>query len=311
MTTRPRQLDLAASGAAQHVLPNSQSHGPAPDPTHEAIIGQLDMAVVVVTNRRVIATNTAGRRLLHAGLETIMSERRFRRLLATLDGSDTPIEQELAIPSLTPAQPPLRLHLRLSPLHGGAVLEFTRAEVEAHHRPLPRPARPLTPTIASARPAQTPESGGTARLAERIRHQSARLTGLVDDFLALTDPGVNPELVDGLLVPSSGVFACRGVSLDIDAHTATVHGNPVTLPLRQFDLLKILLANAGRVVSRQQLVRLIWPQPPVDSSNTIDVHIRRLRRNLDPDRSGASCIISVRKVGYMFATADAPGPHHR
>jgi two-component system response regulator RegX3 len=98
------------------------------------------------------------------------------------------------------------------------------------------------------------------------------------------------------------VLSCRGVTLDIDAHAVTVHGKPVTLPLRQFELLKILLANAGQVVSQQQLIDLLWPRSPRDSSNGVYVHVRRLRRNLDPLCPGPSYIISVRKVGYMFAS---------
>jgi DNA-binding winged helix-turn-helix (wHTH) protein len=274
------------------------------DHAEDSTLGTLELAVVVVNATcRVLATNVAGRRLLHAGLDAVLADGRFRRLLATLDGGDTPIEQDLAVPMLTPTEPPMRLRLRLRPLQDGAVLELARTPTGGQ-----QPAPVLAIGLASGQPAPSSSANpGAVGLAERIYQESAQLTRLVGDFVALMAPPANPERVNGILVPTGGVLHGHGITLDIDAHTVTVRGKPVELPLRQFDLLRILIANAGRVISREQLIELLWPQPLADGSNTIDVHIRRLRRALDPSHSGPSCIRSVRKVGYMFA-ADAPTP---
>jgi len=309
MSTRPRRLGLAAPNQPDHH--RAQEHDPRVDQpevdqAQTAILGPLEVAVVVLNaNGRVMATNAAGRRLLLAGLETVLGDGRFRRLLSTLDGSDTPVEQQLAVPGSTPEQPQLQVHLRLRPLQGGAVLELTHREGNSHPIVSTPTNRPVAANRASVGPVPrgNPASASAAvQLARRIRQQSDLLAQLVDEFLAVSEPQRDPELVDGLLVPTGGVLSCRGVTLDIDAHAVTVHGKPVTLPLRQFELLKILLANAGQVVSQQQLIDLLWPRSPRDSSNGVYVHVRRLRRNLDPLCPGPSYIISVRKVGYMFAS---------
>lgn len=86
-----------------------------------------------------------------------------------------------------------------------------------------------------------------------------------------------------------------GVSLDPVAHQVCLHGNPVELPQREFDLLHALLRNKGRVMSREQLEQQIYPWGNEVASNAIEVHVYHLRRKL-----GTQVIETVRGVGYVI-----------
>ncbi len=90
------------------------------------------------------------------------------------------------------------------------------------------------------------------------------------------------------------------VRMDVDRHTVTVDGEPITLPLKEFDLLELLLRNAGRVLTRAQLIDRVWGADYVGDTKTLDVHVKRLRSKIEPDPSAPKYLVTVRGLGYKF-----------
>ncbi|MDG1266539.1 MAG: response regulator transcription factor [Ilumatobacter sp.] len=99
----------------------------------------------------------------------------------------------------------------------------------------------------------------------------------------------------------SGRFEVDGVSLDPGQHTTHVDGQPLLLPLKEFELLHILLANAGRVLPREMLIDRVWGLDYVGDTKTLDVHIKRLRSKIEVDPSQPARIITIRGLGYKYA----------
>ena len=85
-----------------------------------------------------------------------------------------------------------------------------------------------------------------------------------------------------------------------ERHEVTVRGEQVQLPLKEFELLELLLQNAGRVVTRETLIDRVWGTDYVGDTKTLDVHIKRLRQKLEPDPSHPRLIVTVRGLGYKF-----------
>ncbi|MFK5635629.1 MULTISPECIES: winged helix-turn-helix domain-containing protein [unclassified Ornithinimicrobium] len=92
------------------------------------------------------------------------------------------------------------------------------------------------------------------------------------------------------------------VRMDVERHTVQVDGEPVSLPLKEFELLEMLLRNAGRVLTRGQLIDRVWGSDYVGDTKTLDVHVKRLRAKIEPDPSSPTLIITVRGLGYKFET---------
>jgi two-component system, OmpR family, response regulator RegX3 len=90
------------------------------------------------------------------------------------------------------------------------------------------------------------------------------------------------------------------VRMDVERHVVTVSGNEVPLPLKEFELLEVLLRNAGRVLTRMQLIDRVWGADYVGDTKTLDVHIKRLRAKIEPAPSTPRFIITVRGLGYKF-----------
>jgi two-component system response regulator RegX3 len=90
------------------------------------------------------------------------------------------------------------------------------------------------------------------------------------------------------------------VRLDVDRHVVAVDGEPVALPLKEFDLLEMLLRNAGRVLTRGQLIDRVWGADYVGDTKTLDVHVKRLRAKLEPDPANPRYLLTVRGLGYKF-----------
>jgi two-component system response regulator RegX3 len=90
------------------------------------------------------------------------------------------------------------------------------------------------------------------------------------------------------------------VRLDVDRHVVAVDGQPVALPLKEFDLLELLLRNAGRVLTRGQLIDRVWGADYVGDTKTLDVHVKRLRAKLEPDPANPRYLLTVRGLGYKF-----------
>ncbi|QGU03654.1 response regulator transcription factor [Corynebacterium comes] len=90
------------------------------------------------------------------------------------------------------------------------------------------------------------------------------------------------------------------VRMDVERHTVTVSGEPVPMPLKEFDLLEYLLRNAGRVLTRGQLIDRIWGADYVGDTKTLDVHVKRLRSKIEEEPSRPKHLVTVRGLGYKF-----------
>jgi two-component system response regulator RegX3 len=90
------------------------------------------------------------------------------------------------------------------------------------------------------------------------------------------------------------------VRLDVDRHVVSVGGQPVSMPLKEFELLELLLRNAGRVLTRGQLIDRVWGSDYVGDTKTLDVHVKRLRGKVEPDPGVPRHIVTVRGLGYKF-----------
>jgi len=96
------------------------------------------------------------------------------------------------------------------------------------------------------------------------------------------------------------VVEVGGVRLDVERHEVTVNGEPVRLALKEFELLEMLLRNAGRVMTRGQLIDRIWGADYVGDTKTLDVHVKRLRSKLEADPANPTLLLTVRGLGYKF-----------
>ena len=93
------------------------------------------------------------------------------------------------------------------------------------------------------------------------------------------------------------------VRMDVDRHVVTVRGDQIQLPLKEFELLEVLLRNTGRVLTRMQLIDRVWGADYVGDTKTLDVHIKRLRAKVEVDPGNPRHIITVRGLGYKFEPA--------
>jgi two-component system response regulator RegX3 len=128
-----------------------------------------------------------------------------------------------------------------------------------------------------------------------------------DDYV--TKPFSHRELVarmravlrrgqDTELLPD--VLEAAGVRMDVARHEVSVNGERIKLALKEFELLEMLLRNAGRVMTRGQLIDRIWGSDYVGDTKTLDVHIKRLRTKIEPDPANPQYLITVRGLGYKF-----------
>jgi two-component system response regulator RegX3 len=106
------------------------------------------------------------------------------------------------------------------------------------------------------------------------------------------------ELVDS--TAETGILTVGPVRLDIDRHIISVNGEPVALPLKEFELLEFLMRNSGRVLTRMQLIDRVWGSDYVGDTKTLDVHIKRLRAKIEQDPANPGLIQTVRGMGYKM-----------
>jgi len=97
-----------------------------------------------------------------------------------------------------------------------------------------------------------------------------------------------------------GIMTANGIRMDIDRHQVSVNGIPVSLPLKEFELLEFLMRNAGRVLTRMQLIDRVWGSDYVGDTKTLDVHIKRLRAKIETDPANPTVIQTVRGLGYKM-----------
>jgi two-component system response regulator RegX3 len=96
------------------------------------------------------------------------------------------------------------------------------------------------------------------------------------------------------------VLQAGPVRMDVERHVVSVAGEQVALPLKEFDLLEYLLRNAGRVLTRGQLIDRVWGSDYVGDTKTLDVHVKRLRAKLEPDPAAPTYLLTVRGLGYKL-----------
>lgn len=133
----------------------------------------------------------------------------------------------------------------------------------------------------------------------RIRELIARIRALLRRSAA--DPTGELE------IPSDSAIRVGTVELDPDEHRVTVDGDVVSLPLKEFEVLHLLLANAGRVMTRETLIDRVWGADYVGDTKTLDVHIKRLRSKVEHSPGSPQRIVTIRGLGYKYErpTVDA------
>jgi len=104
----------------------------------------------------------------------------------------------------------------------------------------------------------------------------------------------------GPSLPDDDVIEVGDVRIDHERHEVQVRGELVTLPLKEFELLALLLEHAGRVLTRDQLIDRVWGTDYVGDTKTLDVHIKRLRSKIEPDPSRPVRIVTIRGLGYKY-----------
>jgi two-component system response regulator RegX3 len=119
-------------------------------------------------------------------------------------------------------------------------------------------------------------------LVARIRAVLRRQAGLDDNYAEDVQVSAGP------------------VKMDIDRHIVTVNGEATSLPLKEFELLEYLIRNAGRVLTRSQLIDRVWGNDYFGDTKTLDVHIKRLRAKIEVDPANPLLIQTVRGLGYKF-----------
>ena len=98
----------------------------------------------------------------------------------------------------------------------------------------------------------------------------------------------------------AGIHSVANIRMDIERHQVTVNGALVPLPLKEFELLEFLMRNAGRVMTRAQLIDRVWGGDYYGDTKTLDVHIKRLRSKIEVDPANPLLIQTIRGLGYKF-----------
>lgn len=98
----------------------------------------------------------------------------------------------------------------------------------------------------------------------------------------------------------SALHDIAGIRMDIERHQVSVNGVNISLPLKEFELLEFLLRNAGRVLTRGQLIDRVWGGDYYGDTKTLDVHIKRLRSKIEVDPANPLLIQTIRGLGYKF-----------
>ena len=98
----------------------------------------------------------------------------------------------------------------------------------------------------------------------------------------------------------AGIVEVNDIRMDVDRHTVTVRGELTQMPLKEFELLEYLLRNAGRVLTRGQLIDRVWGPDYYGDTKTLDVHIKRIRSRIEETPSSPKLLVTVRGLGYRF-----------
>ena len=121
---------------------------------------------------------------------------------------------------------------------------------------------------------------------------------LIARIRAVLRRGAEPEFEEEFV--GEDVLKGGRVVMDVERHVVTVDDEPVSMPLKEFDLLEYLLRNSGRVLTRGQLIDRVWGADYVGDTKTLDVHIKRLRSKIEVNPSAPQHLVTVRGLGYKF-----------
>lgn len=125
----------------------------------------------------------------------------------------------------------------------------------------------------------------------RLRELTARIrAALRRSALSLTD---EPD-------SGCGTVQVGDVTINPEQHVVTVRGQTVKMPLKEFELLNVLMANAGRVLTRETLIDRVWGSDYYGDTKTLDVHIKRLRAKVEADQLNPSRVVTIRGLGYKY-----------
>ena len=102
------------------------------------------------------------------------------------------------------------------------------------------------------------------------------------------------------VVETPGIIEVGSVRMDVDRHIVEVHGEKVSMPLKEFELLELLLENANRVLTRGQIIDRVWGSNYFGDTKTLDVHIKRIRSKIEDDPARPVHLLTVRGLGYKF-----------
>ena len=97
-----------------------------------------------------------------------------------------------------------------------------------------------------------------------------------------------------------GIVEVNDIRMDVDRHTVVVRGQLTQMPLKEFELLEFLMRNAGRVLTRGQLIDRVWGPDYYGDTKTLDVHIKRIRSRIEVAPSSPKLLVTVRGLGYRF-----------
>jgi len=129
-------------------------------------------------------------------------------------------------------------------------------------------------------------------------YSSRELLARIRAVLRRREPVVRAAADDAV---DDGVLELGGVRMDVDRHTVHVDGELVPFPLKEFELLEMLLRNAGRVLTRGQLIDRVWGSDYVGDTKTLDVHVKRIRAKIEADPSNPVLLTTVRGLGYKLS----------
>lgn len=132
-------------------------------------------------------------------------------------------------------------------------------------------------------------------------YSSRELLARIRAVLRRRDTSARPASDDD----GEGVLELAGVRMDVDRHTVHVDGALVPFPLKEFELLELLLRNPDRVLTRGQLIDRVWGSDYVGDTKTLDVHVKRIRAKIESDPSAPTLLTTVRGLGYKLSDGTA------
>jgi two-component system response regulator RegX3 len=127
------------------------------------------------------------------------------------------------------------------------------------------------------------------------------------ELLARVRAVLRRRVEGGEAVTGPDVLESGPVRLDADRHAVFVHGRETAMPLKEFELLELLLRNAGRVLTRGQLIDRIWGSDYFGDTKTLDVHVKRIRAKIEEEPAEPRLLLTVRGLGYRFEDLPVEG----